>query len=114
MKQLSHCPKCNRPLHNTAQVERYKGKLRDIWVQSCNKIPSHGIQTFASDDKIISINVAVDLTWNIRAVWNIEERTLEIVSFDLGVSSTKLPFFEPDLKDYDGLINKVKTYLTFL
>lgn len=114
MKQLSLCPKCSRPLHNVAKSERYKGQLREIWVQSCNKNPSHSIQTVAAADEIISINIAIDLTWNVRAVWHLDSKTLEIIHFNLGLASTKLPFFEPDLTNYDGLISKVKTYLTFL
>ena len=47
----------------------------------------------------------------IMAVWRFNKKTLKIRTSNSPEYS--IPFFEPDVSDYDKLIEKIKTYIVF-
>lgn len=107
MKSFIKCPKCHRPLLNEAVTTR-DGK--EVWYKKCISI-SHGITCVVDDnDEISTIIIVIDVNSHVIANWRMDNETLCVVK---GKSVTNIPFFEPDFTDYDKILQKLKTYITF-
>jgi len=107
MKDFINCPKCNKPLLNEASITR---DGRDIWNKRCISA-SHSFTCIVIDpDGVSAIMIVTDINNNVIANWKMDNQTLCIVK---GKNVVNIPFFEPDFSDYDKLIQKLKTYVTF-
>lgn len=70
-------------------------------------------------DKLKSITITLRKNPLVRCSWNLLEKKLLIGrgSFSdvvLNDNLEEIPYFEPDMSDYNVLFNKIKTYVTFL
>lgn len=105
MINLSKCPKCNKPL-----INEYKNQ--DFYIKYCHTVSHHIVITISKEEcKYLDIYM-LDFT---RITWSFIENKVSIFSLDDNKKNKimNLPFFEPDLSDYDALINKIKVYTTF-
>jgi len=108
-----NCPICNKPLINYF----YNIYSRELLIKECygkNHKLHFDINAF---NEILSIYLIFDPIKKISVVWKIEEKILEIVNWDKDesdiVKSVQITYFEPDFSNYNKLINKIKTYMTF-
>lgn len=96
---------------------------RGRWRLSCLEI-DHDILavTFTNRDDVLErVSIAIHMgnhkSERVYADWNFEKQQLKITEGWFGPSfyldSSALPYFEPDLTQYDKLIKKLRTYLTF-
>lgn len=115
MKDLSNCPKCNDPLENTFLP---KGGLRKV----CRKRPDHQFTLILDNSKdVSSVGISLSMVPLIRAVWQVDhqrcivmEGTIEeIVKNNADENPTILPYWEPDFSNWEELVRKVRTYVTF-
>jgi hypothetical protein len=110
MKTLTRCPKCKIPLKSEYQ------SLVDgtgYWNKSCWS-PNHRFYTRTvpgNDDEAADMLISLSTKKFIMAVWRFNKKTLKIRTSDSPEYS--IPFFEPDLTDYNKLIDKIKTYIVF-
>lgn len=103
---------------------------KDRWRVTCDKHLNHQIQYMTSTNNgeiIEDLEVAIYMNKHIRAGinrlgntyahWNFKKQHLTITDGFLGETfyepNSLVPWFEPDLSEYDKLIKKLKTYLTF-
>jgi hypothetical protein len=65
----------------------------------------------------IAIRMGTDKRDRVYVNWNFEDKELTITKGWLGASfyepNVIIPYFEPDLAQYDKLIKKLRTYLIF-
>lgn len=121
MKTFSHCPKCHEPMLN----EEIR-KVGDIttWRLTCQKTLTHDILavTMMEDDKQlehlrIAIKMAADRKDRKFIDWDFYKKQITITHGWNGPSFYQpnlIPFFEPDLSEYDKFIKKFRTYVTFI
>lgn len=126
MKMPSHCPTCGDPM-----LLEYRGEWRQTLV--CQKRLNHYIKLTGhlSDDSLhdevyairVRLNSKVPPTWaefvinpsanyiyiwsgDSQIVWRSDKQRFQM-------AGTALPYFEPDLTNYNKLVEKVKIYLLF-
>jgi hypothetical protein len=120
MKTFSHCPVCKDPMRNEPCSKRIDGGA-ERWRIVCDKHLDHDILALTivgHDDLLLHLQIAVymnTIIWNrIYANWNFEKKELTI---DKGRGMLRhnviIPYFEPDLTQYDKLLKKMRVYLTF-
>lgn len=128
MKTFSNCPKCKLPMLNEDLVGfDYRRKdITNYWRLSCKNI-DHEIEAYTDPDNSFSLcldrlRITIMSPSQKYALWSFPKNTLVILSHNSFPSSAmiasfpqelKLPFFIPDLKNYDKLINKLRTYIAF-
>lgn len=109
MKMLIDCPVCGGPLLNT-----YLGNPdRQLLQKSCTKRLDHKlfyVSKFDNHDEIELISIHVSP--GILAMWTTDLKELEIRRVT-ETTGFKLPYFEPNFKNYKKLVTKLRTYLTF-
>lgn len=108
MKPYKDCPKCHRPLLNEYTYHRNS-------VVECKKTcinTDHYLSFVENNDIIKYFALTLEFKRQISINWDfIYQHTFV---YDASrASQLQIPFFEPDLKDYNKLIKKCKTYLTF-
>jgi hypothetical protein len=89
-----------------------------ITLKECARNPSHNLKLLSNDDSDEVSKISIKLsnnpaTW---ATWHVLSRELRIHNFTKTLSrilGDPLPYFEPDLTDYNKLVNKVKLYIIF-
>lgn len=118
MKHISNCPKCGDPLLHV-------DLSHDIfWGKKCHKYLDHKFSILVTDNDVVSMEIKTDTNLNI--VWSFLHKYFYILSpkdirlslREIKLSSSydnykKLPWFEPDISDYNSLLDKVKKYITF-
>lgn len=119
MKTFSHCPKCHKPM---LHEEMRKGKGISTWNLSCQSIDHEIIAVTAhgNDNELVTFIVAIKMASQtsdrVYVHWNFDMDQVFIVN-GWSVANFRnpplLPYFEPDLSQYDKLIKKLRTYLTF-
>jgi len=118
MKIFSHCPKCHKPMLNTEC-----GPHLSRWRLSCQSI-DHDILALTPSGQFemienlrIAIFMGIYLDNRVYTDWNFPKKELCITEGMFGPSfyipNSVIPFFEPDLSNYDKLIRKIKSYLAF-
>jgi len=123
----SKCPKCGDILLNDFGLFNNKS-LYDVKI--CNKYPSHRftIQYDSNIDKVLIMSYNDSSTKEIR--WDFNTKTIYlnkpiiIKGKNAGVITTGIPYsklfyntvpwFDPDISNFDKLIRKIKIYATFL
>jgi len=139
MNTFSHCPKCKQPMLNESQVGFDRGYsmgltkgpgLRRFWQLSCSKSLDHRIvaNTNINDNAILdglSIHIIMPTAdeGGKFALWDFANKYLSILESTLITPRTRslswkereleIPFFIPDLSNYDKLLNKLRTCITF-
>lgn len=138
MNTFSHCPKCKQPMLNEAAVgfDRRYGMgltkdpgLRRFWHLSCSKNIDHNVVAYTdlNDDAILDrlrIHIVMPTADENGkyALWDFTNKYLSVIESVLIIPSSsipwtarelELPFFIPDLSNYDKLMNRLKTCLTF-
>lgn len=117
MKAPTHCPKCGDALVN----DFYERKSLNIIIKRCKTRPDHQFQCVVgeNDTDMYSATVAVSVNPLIRVAWRFDEKTLAVAKGTIeemikrGDDEEFLPFFMPNFKDYNKLIKKLRTYITF-
>lgn len=117
MKNTSLCPVCQQPFLNEPVV----GTL--FWRKSCiNKINHKLIITLDMKSEMIvnfvlvnSINQSFKF-YPLDKVISIYKNLSwqELVKPGCQAPCTNIPYFDPDFKNYNKLLNKLKTYTLFL
>lgn len=104
MKLPTHCPICN----DVMITEFVPLKVSKF----CGHRPTHYIKfiAFETDDVFeIILRISVSPMSYIKWVFPSELLRIETAGLDL----MYLPWFEPDLTNYNKLLDKIKTYLLF-
>ena len=103
---------------------------RDRWRVTCDKHMDHQVQYMTSTNNgevVEDLEVAIHMSTrrqtahsragNIYAHWNFKKQHLTITRGWLGETfyepNSVVPWFEPNLSEYDKLIKKLRTYITF-
>lgn len=109
------CPTCCMPLINEYRLNSLGG---EILHKICKVRVDHYIH-FASDSKNHDEAISLEITIKhpLNATWYFHSRKMVIhtnpVIHNNKFTRLSIPFFEPNLKDYSGLVNKLKTYVLF-
>lgn len=122
--QYSNCPKCHSPLtqeempfvrddylYKTKKTDARKGK---IWKKSCNRHLNHTFSIIFDINSEMTISTHISLPVQKSFIiysWYFADQKLQLNNDS---SNNSLPWFEPDFKDWNKLINKLKTYTLFL
>lgn len=71
-------------------------------------------------DEVTSLTININPKTNLQATWTFGPREFCVWTGNIARTGTYaiatwkyLPYFDPDLSDYQKLVNKVKTYLVF-
>ena len=109
---LTHCPFCTATLTDIWISVSRRGCLKE-----CNKNANHFYQCQIYKDNVIMFNIRVDKLQRLYAYWLPTAKIFSInEKSECGNRiDTKffLPWFEPDLSDYDKLLKKIKSYIVF-
>lgn len=107
------CPKCGDPLINEF--------LPDNGIRKhCKKRLDHQFQCIVNpNNELDGLSITLNMSPLTRVAWQFSFKTCVV---NVGTieeivkrkdDGYKLPFWEPDLSNWDELVAKVKTYLTF-
>jgi hypothetical protein len=111
MKMPEVCPFCKGTLLNE-YIDPMAGStyIRKI----CDKNITHNITFVSFNNQHDLVSYFYINYKSSRFEWSYKSKELCFYyPFILSKKETLLPWFEPDLSNYNKLINKVKTYLTF-
>ena len=110
MRDVSHCPICQDPLHN------YFSERDRSWRKMCNTKLDHRLY-FAINEhsqNIRELNLMIGRGAETTINWFFEDRELAIIPEDGSLRWEELPFFEPDFSNFSKLKNKIRTLLNFV
>lgn len=110
MKLPIRCPFCNDIMLTDFLV---KGMGE---VKYCNLRPSHHIRLssrFDSDDEVFEIILRISIEPVTYIKWLFASESVRVEIPGIGAKPLRLPWFDPDLSDYNKLMEKIKTYLLF-
>jgi len=115
MKTPTTCPKCHGPLLST-ELPLRNGE--SAWKKTCSTKLDHNFTcvTHQYDDDLVEIIVIVINRANVplKVSWYFTPRMLMVYKEFVGSDSAiKIPWVEPDLTQYDKLVEKIRTYVTF-
>lgn len=123
MKAPSKCPFCNDPLMNDFQLSFQK----ETQTKYCSKRVNHNFRcsSHIDTDEIFIISIIMSHNPFMKAIWNFTDKKLSVLGkrpmnnlagktlTDIVATRIDLPYFIPDLSNWNILINKIKTYLVF-
>jgi hypothetical protein len=116
MKIPTICPKCHAPLINTA----LNVKGIEAWKKECNTKLNHSFICITTDDDVVVIGMSLSKTTHLKVFWDFIRNQILVhkgeayVPFPLILDNViSIPWFEPNIHEYDKLIFKIKTYVTF-
>lgn len=115
MKTPTVCPKCHGPLLNT-ELPLRNGE--SAWKKTCiNKLNHHfTCVTHQYDDDSVEIIIIEINQGNVplKVSWYFTPRMLIVYKEIIGSDDAiKIPWVEPNIHEYDKLIDKIKTYIVF-
>lgn len=118
MKTPVVCPKCHGPLLNST-LELSNGE--ELWRKECASKLDHSFTCIVkeSDNSIIGVGVTLDRSIPLKVYWDfmrskiIVHKGVSIVVPFANGSTLEIPWFEPNLDEYDKLVNKIKKYVVF-
>lgn len=115
MKTPITCPKCHGPLLNT-ELPLRNGE--SAWKKTCtNKLNHHfTCVTHQYDDDLVEIIVIGINRGNVplKISWYFTPRMLMVYKEVIGSDDAiRIPWVEPNIHEYDKLIDKIKTYIVF-
>lgn len=109
MKRFSNCPVCGDALLNQDH-----GILT---YQSCKTHTTHQLQMITgSNDEVQKLSILVGFEPTIWATWHLLSQEIRVHNYNKTISKIigdPLPWFEPDLSDYNKLVDKIRTYILF-
>lgn len=110
----THCPKCGDVL----LCEEVFALKSDVWRKVCNKRLNHKFSVFHSVNGVVVDNVCIQIAGATFAHWDLKNNTLTIAKEGLSVKKTEessfdIPYFHPDISNYDHLVAKLQTYIIF-
>lgn len=117
MKAPSNCPFCNDPMINDFPSTR----MHETQVKRCSKRANHNFSCslLIDSNEAFMITIIISHEPFLKAVWNLTNSELFIFNtFQVngkltGNTRLQLPYFIPDLNNWNKLMNKLKLYLTF-
>ena len=109
MNMPIHCPVCGDPLLTSYDDDD------TILIKVCKKRITHEISYFADvpTDTVYKVTIRI---WGAPVkyvTWVFTKKELFITAKTGKSNITYLPYFEPDLTNYQNLVEKVKTYILF-
>lgn len=111
MKIPGYCPKCKKPMMNEMMAQSGE---EYYWRISCDQTDHYIklITVINSDTEVVDLYIGVGRKRTERKYvsWHFPEKIMLVQSSS---NTTTIPFFEPDLTNYNRLIEKLKTYITF-
>lgn len=115
MKTPTVCPKCHGPLLST-EVQLRSGV--SIWKKTCASRLDHVFTCLTKrgdDDTVDLIGIMLNRDIQLRANWDFTRRQIKVHRGkpDMKLNGLEIPWFEPDLDDYDKLVDKIKKYVVF-
>lgn len=107
MKLPILCPFCNDVMLTNYPINEA------LISKECSKRPSHGIKFFAEVInsevyEVIVRTLPIPLTY---VKWLFKGQYVRIET--VGKETVRLPWFDPDLSNFNKLVDKVNTYLVF-
>lgn len=119
MKTPTICPKCHEPLMNSVLPLRNGA---ESWKKVCDKKLDHSficLTKEGKEDVIILIGMTLSYDKSIKVCWDFVRTKIVVhkgesivVPFP-GKGFLEIPWFEPNIDEYDKLIDKIKKYVTF-
>jgi hypothetical protein len=108
------CPKCRNPLKTTF-YETIDGC--EYCEKECRRHLDHSIW-MRSQKRNLNLIYVLELMIKhnpyIYCYWNMSDSLCRIIRHvPIGAIPLELPYFEPDLSNYDKLVQKMQTYLIF-
>lgn len=111
MKAPIKCPVCGDPLLNIFPPAE---DLTTRFTKKCDRRVDHQIVMQVEDDEVTFLTILVSPKTMLKAGWSLTSKKFRVWRQQRNADSgIELPYFEPDLSDYNKLINKIKTYLVF-
>jgi|ERR1035437_1452374 hypothetical protein len=109
MQALENCPICGSLMVNNPRI------IGDIYKKCSGAHENMFHCDYWKDNNncITSINLHIEgeeLMTRLTAYWNYGNNTFYI---NTGYRTKNLPWFEPNLSNYNALVQKVKTYILF-
>ena len=118
MKTPAVCPKCRGPLLNSALTLRNGS---EVWKKTCGSNLNHEficITKEGDDNSIIVIGLMLNRDKSLKVCWDLFRNQIivhkgksVVPSFNSDI--LEIPWFEPNLDEYDNLVNKIKKYVVF-
>lgn len=116
MKPPSICPKCHGPLVNTL----LNGRGMSVWKKACETKLNHGFICLVreKDSVILGIGIMLNRQTSLKAFWDFVKNRVLVHKSEMYVpfpadNALQIPWFEPNIDEYNKLIDKVKKYITF-
>lgn len=104
---LIKCPKCGDVL-----LKEYNSF--DECYKSCENRIDHKINIRSSANDKLKL-IAINIDPMVKVIWNFRLEVIQIQ--DLNITrvpvNSNVPFFKPNLLEYDKLLNKIRTYILF-
>lgn len=116
MKMPTHCPCCHNPLLNEFTPTSIDGEFLR---KTCFTKVGHRFSCVTCRDDNMADHAAIELfskgLVKVNVIWDFQKQNVLVAtSYLTNIESIQtLPFFEPDFTDYQKLIDKLRTYLTF-
>lgn len=112
MKSPEKCPSCDGVLRSNFLDQGLKiSRIEKI----CDLHLNHKFKSYEYDktNEIFAIEIEIDKESRVHALFQLTTKQIMIFKGRKLVArdSLKLPYFEPDLENYNKIINKIKTYI---
>lgn len=120
MKKIINCPKCNAPLLNGVLSLRNGA---EAWKQVCDKKIDHSfiyLTKEGKEDDIISMGMTLDHLKVLKVFFDFKRYKIFVHKGDSliipfpGPGLVEIPWFEPNIDEYDKLSDKIKKYILFV
>lgn len=106
MKLSTHCPFCN-----DVMITEFTGTYKVS--KFCAHRPTHYIKFIALEtDDVFEIIIRISVNPMSYAKWVFTSKSLRVEMTSIS-TPLYLPWFEPDLSNYNKLLQKLKTYMVF-
>lgn len=116
MKLPSTCPKCHDPLINTP----IQTKGISAWKRVCDTKLNHSFVCIIKDedDSVLVIGMTLNRSTGLKVFWDFARQRILVHKGESHVpfpadNLLQIPWFEPNINEYDKLIDKIKKYVTF-
>lgn len=116
MNAPSICPKCHGPLINTP----LKVKEMNVWKKVCDKKLDHSFICISKDEdnSVLAIGMMLNRNTSLKVFWDFVRTKILVhkgesyVPFP-GNNILQIPWFTPNIDEYDKMLDKIRKYVTF-